>query len=429
MGESGMDIQFDIKNLNGFISRDEWEAIEPAVEKAHQDLISKTGKGSEFTGWVDLPSKMSDSLIDELEDLGKEVRAHSDCLVSVGIGGSYLGVRATMEFLVADQKMPIYYAGNNLSAGYLFHLLERLKDKNVTVVVISKSGTTTECALAFRIIKQFMQTKYDAEELKKHIICATDENRGALKKIADQEGYKTYPIYDDVGGRFSVLCPAGLVSLAIAGIDIRQLIEGARTAEKKFMTPGIDQNIAHQYAAARFLLHEKGKKIEVLSAFYQRLSYVAEWWKQLFGESEGKNGKGTFPASLNLTADLHSMGQMMQEGERNIFETFLMIEDSGHKMIIPEDDQNLDNFNCVAGKDLDFVNKQAYQATAEAHYEGGVPSMTITLPSCSANALGQLYYFFQKAVATTGYLLGVNPFNQPGVEAYKKKMFVLLGRK
>ncbi|MDD3374469.1 MAG: glucose-6-phosphate isomerase [Candidatus Omnitrophica bacterium] len=424
-----MDIKFDIKNLDGFIDKNEWKAIEPAVEKAHQDLINKTGQGSDFTGWVDLPSKMSDSLIDELESLGEEVRAHSDCLISIGIGGSYLGVRATMEFLVADQKMPVYYAGNNLSAGYLFHLLERVKDKNVTVVVISKSGTTTECALAFRIIKQFMQKKYSAEELKKRIICATDANRGALKKIADQEGYKTYPIYDDVGGRFSVLCPAGLVSLALAGIDIRQLVEGARVAEKKFMTPSIDQNIAHQYAAARFLLHQKGKKIEVLSSFYQRLPYVAEWWKQLFGESEGKDGKGTFPASLNLTADLHSMGQMMQEGERNIYETFLMVEDSGYKMIIPEDAQNLDNFNCVAGKDLDFVNKQAYKATAEAHYEGGVPNMTITLPSFSAHTLGQLYYFFQKAVATTGYLMKVNPFNQPGVEAYKKKMFALLGRK
>ena len=424
-----MDIKLDIKNLNGFIDKAEWKEIEPAVEKAHQDLINKTGQGSDFTGWVDLPSRISDSLIDELENLGEEVRSHSDCLISIGIGGSYLGVRATMEFLVADQKMPIYYAGNNLSSGYLFHLLEKIKDKNVTVVVISKSGTTTECALAFRIIKQFMQEKYSPEELKKHIICATDANRGALKKIADQEGYKTYPIYDDVGGRFSVLCPAGLVSLALAGIDIRQLIEGAKLAEKELMEPNIDKNIAHQYAAARFLLHQKGKKIEVLSAFYQRLSYIAEWWKQLFGESEGKDGKGTFPASLNLTADLHSMGQMMQEGERNVFETFLMVEDSGHKMVIPEDVQNLDNFNCVAGKDLDFVNKQAYKATAEAHYEGGVPNMTITLPLFSAHVLGQLYYFFQKAVATTGYLIEVNPFNQPGVEAYKKKMFVLLGRK
>ena len=424
-----MDIKLDIKNLNGFIDKSEWKAIEPDVEKVHQDLINKTGQGNDFTGWVDLPSQISDSLIDELESLGEEVRAHSDCLINIGIGGSYLGVRATMEFLIADQKIPIHYAGNNLSSGYLFHLLESLKDKHVTVVVVSKSGTTTECALAFRIIKKFMQEKYSPEELKKHIICATDAHRGALKKIADQEGYKTYPIYDDVGGRFSVLCPAGLVSLAIAGIDIRQLVEGARVAEKKFMTPSVEKNIAHQYAAARFLLHQKGKKIEVLSTFYQRLSYIAEWWKQLFGESEGKDGKGTFPASLNLTADLHSMGQMMQEGERNVFETFLMVEDSGHKMIIPKDDQNLDNFNCVAGKDLDFVNKQAHKATAEAHYEGGVPNMTIMLPSCNAHALGQLYYFFQKAVATTGYLMGVNPFNQPGVEAYKKKMFALLGRK
>ncbi len=425
-----MDIKFDIGNLNNFIEKKEMEDLTLAIEKAHSDLINKTGLGNDFTGWVDLPGRIDDSLIDELDKLGEEIRGHSDCIISIGIGGSYLGIRSTVEFLIADQKLPLYYAGNNLSSGYLFHLLERLKNQRVSVIVVSKSGTTTECALAFRIIHEFMCKKYDSQEIKRRIICVTDAQKGALKKIADRQGYRSYPIYDDVGGRFSVLCPAGLVSLAAAGLDIKQLVEGARIAEKKFSSAsGLENNIAHQYAAARYLLYKKGKKIEVLSTFYQRLSYIAEWWKQLFGESEGKDGKGIFPASLNLTADLHSMGQLMQEGERNIFETFLMVEDSGHKMIIPEDKENLDNFNCVAGKDLDFVNKQAHKATASAHYEGGVPNMTIMLPSCNAHALGQLYYFFQKAVATTGYLIGVNPFNQPGVEAYKKKMFTLLGRK
>ncbi|MDP8266510.1 MAG: glucose-6-phosphate isomerase [Candidatus Aceula meridiana] len=423
-----MDIKFDIANLKGFIEKKEWDDIVPQVKKAHEELVNKTGQGSNFTGWLDLASRTDNALLDELKILGEEVRENSDCIISLGIGGSYLGIRATVEFLIADQKIPIHYAGNNLSSGYLYHLLKGLEDKRVTIVVISKSGTTTETALAFRIIKEFMEKKYDANELKKRIICVTDQEKGALRKSINSEGYRSYPIHDDVGGRFSVLCPAGLVSLALAGLDIHQLIEGARDAEKAFDEMDLEKNIAYQYAAARYLLYKKGKKIEVLSTFYQRLSYVAEWWKQLFGESEGKDGKGIFPASLNLTADLHSMGQLMQEGERNVFETFLMVEDSGHKMIIPPAEENLDNFNCVAGKDLDFVNKQGYKATSSAHYEGGVPNMTITLPNCQAHALGQLYYFFQKAVAITGYLIGVNPFNQPGVEAYKKKMFALLGR-
>lgn len=423
-----MNIKFDTHHLNGFIDDKEWRTISALIDKAHQDLKNKTGLGREFTGWVDLPSRMDNDLLDELKSLGEQVRQDSDCLVSLGIGGSYLGIRSTAEFLISDQKMPIYYAGHNLSSGHLSHLLKSLEDKRVTVVVISKSGTTTETALAFRIIKDFMSKKYSDSELKKRIICVTDPLKGALRQIADQQGYRSYPVHEDIGGRFSVLCPVGLVPLALIGMDIHALIQGARQAQEEFSIKEIEKNISYQYAAARYLLYMKEKKIEVLSTFYQRLSYVAEWWKQLFGESEGKDGKGIFPASLNLTPDLHSMGQLMQEGERNIFETFLMVEDAGHRMIVPESKDNLDNFNCVAGKDLDFVNKQAYRATASAHYEGGVPNMTITIPSFEAFALGQLYYFFQKAVAMTGYLIGVNPFNQPGVEAYKKKMFNLLGR-
>jgi glucose-6-phosphate isomerase len=424
-----MDIKLDVSNLKGSIDQNEWQGITLKVQKAHEDLTLRRGPGSEFTGWLDLPSKTEDSFLKELQLLGEDVRKHSDCLISLGIGGSYLGVRATIEFLIADQKLPVYYAGNNLSAGYLNYIFEQVKNKRITIVVISKSGTTTETALAFRLIKNFMEKKYNKKELQKRIICVTDAHKGALRKIVDKEGYPSFPIFDDIGGRFSVLCPAGLVPLAIAGVDVKGLIEGARYAEQRFAQMSLEENTAHQYAAARYLLCQKGKKIEVLSSFYQRLAYVTEWWKQLFGESEGKNGKGIFPASLNLTADLHSMGQLMQEGERNIFETFLMIENPGKKMMIPSDNDNMDNFNCVAGKDLDFVNKQAYRATSAAHYEGGVPNMTITVPDGTAHTLGQLYYFFEKAVAVSGYLIGVNPFDQPGVEAYKKKMFELLGRR
>ncbi|HBR14420.1 MAG TPA: glucose-6-phosphate isomerase [Candidatus Omnitrophica bacterium] len=423
-----MDIKLDREYLKGFITQNDYKNLMPAIEKAHRDLENRTGKGAEFTGWLDLPRKMEDAVLDELTAFGQEIRDHADCLLSIGIGGSYVGIHASLEFLISDQKLPVYFAGHNLSSGYLYHLLNTLKDKRLTVVVISKSGTTTEPALAFRIIKQFMKEKYMPEELKKRIICITDPKKGALRSIANKEGYRTFPINDDVGGRFSVLTPAGLVPLAIAGIDVKGLIQGARKAQDQCSMMDLSKNIAYQYAAARYLLYTQGKTIEVLSTFYQRMSLVEEWWKQLFGESEGKDGKGVFPTSLSFTTDLHSMGQLIQEGQRNIFETFLIAEDSGHECIIPYDEDNVDAFNCVAGKDLDYVNKQAYKATAMAHFEGGVPNMTITIPRFDARTLGQLYYFFEKAVAIKGYLLGVNPFDQPGVEAYKNKMFALLGR-
>ncbi len=424
-----MDIKLDCTNLKGYVEEKDYKALLPAIQKAHNDLENKTGKGSEFTGWLDLPSRMEDSFLDELVEFGREVRENSDCLLSIGIGGSYVGIHAVLEFLIAEQKLPVHFAGQDLSSNYLYYLLKSLENKRITVVVISKSGTTTEPALAFRIVKKFMQEQYSAEELKKRIICITDPQEGALRSIARTEGYRTFPIDRDIGGRFSVLTAAGLVPLAIAGIDIKGLVQGARVAQRVCSRMDMETNIAYQYAAARFLLYQQGKTIEVLSTFYQRLALVEEWWKQLFGESEGKEGKGLFPTSLSFTTDLHSMGQLIQEGQRNMFETFLLIDQPGHGMIIPEDDENLDNFNCVAGKDLDYVNKQACKATAAAHYEGGVPNMTITVPRFDAPSLGQLFYFFEKAVAIKGYLLGVNPFDQPGVEAYKRKMFELLGRK
>ena len=423
-----MRITLDREHLNGFVAEENIEAILPDIEKAHKDLHNKTGQGAEYTGWMELPQKVESKTLNEYEELGQEIRWNSDCLITIGIGGSYTGIRASLEFLISQQKLPVYYAGNNLSSGYLYYLLEKLKDKRVTVLVISKSGTTTEPALAFRIIKKFMQEKYSPEELKKRIICITDAKKGALRQVATQEGYRVFPISGDVGGRFSILTPVGLVSLAIAGIEIKDLIEGARRAQEQCSQMNLDKNIAYQYASARYLLYRQGKVIEVLSTFYQRLSFVEEWWKQLFGESEGKDGKGIFPTSLSFTADLHSLGQFIQEGERNMFETFVMVDRPGQELIIPRDEQDLDNFNCVAGRDLDYVNKQAYKATAMAHYEGGVPNMTINIPRFDAETLGELYYFFEKAVAITGYLLEVNPFNQPGVEAYKKKMFNLLGR-
>jgi glucose-6-phosphate isomerase len=424
-----MKIILDTEYLRGAVESSDFDKILPEVKKAHDALSGRSGRGGDFTGWLDLPGRTSDASLEQLMRLGEEIREHSDCLVSVGIGGSYVGIRATLEFLIADQKIPVYYAGHNLSSGYLYHLLKRIKDQRLTVVVISKSGTTTEPALAFRIIKQFMTEKYSPEELKRRIICITDPHKGALRAIAQKEGYRTYPIDPDVGGRFSVLTHVGLVPLAIAGIDIKGLVEGARRAEQEYAPCDLERNISYRYAAARYLLYKQGKVIEILSTFYQRLSFVEEWWKQLFGESEGKDGKGIFPASCNFTADLHSMGQLIQEGQRNIFETFLRSQDSGYELLIPKDEDDVDNFNCVAGQDLDFVNHQAYAATAAAHFEGGVPNMTISVPAFDAATLGHLYYFFEKAVAVTGYLLGVNPFDQPGVEAYKIKMFALLGRK
>lgn len=423
-----MSLSLDVNHLKGFINDSDLQGIASQVKKAHDDLQNRTGKGHEFTGWLDLPSKTTAKMLEELKALGTEVRKNSDALVSIGIGGSYIGIRSSLDFLAAEQKLPVYYAGHNLNAGYLEQLLQNLKNKRVTVVVISKSGTTTEPALAFRVLRDFMIKKYPGPELKKRIIAITDEKKGALRQIANKEGYRAFPIADDVGGRFSVLSPVGLVPLALAGVDVAGLIQGAQSAEKEFSNPDLFQNTAYRYAAIRYLLYKKGKKIEILANFNEKLAFIAEWWKQLYGESEGKNGQGIFPASVNFTADLHSMGQWMQDGERSIFETFLQVNETGHVLKVPHDPEDADKFNCVAGKNIDWVNEQAYKATAAAHFEGGVPNMTMALPKFDAPSLGQLYYLFEKAVAVTGYLLDVNPFDQPGVEAYKKKMFALLGK-
>jgi len=413
--------------LKGFTSAHELEAIFPAVRVAHEKLYSGKGLGAEYTGWLDLPSRIPDELIKEIQTLAGEVHQNSDCIVSIGIGGSYLGIRATVDFLGVGQ-LPVYYAGHNISSDYLHQLLTTLKDKRITVVVISKSGTTTEPAIAFRVIKKLLESKYQGEELKKRIICVTDEKNGALRKIAEKQGYKSFVIPDDVGGRYSILTPVGLVPLALAGVDIQSLVDGARKAEVEYAVCDLEKNACYRYAALRNILYNKGKKLEVLSSFYPNVFYVAEWFKQLFGESEGKQGKGIFPASLIMSTDLHSMGQWMQDAERTVFETFIEIDKPHNDVIIPHDAEDLDGFNYVAGKGFDFVNKKAYQATSAAHFEGGVPNMTLTLCKADAVHLGQLYYFFEKACGISGYILGVNPFDQPGVEAYKKKMFALLGK-
>ncbi len=424
-----MGIKLSTGYLKDFVSEQELSAMAPAVAQAHEDLHQKTGAGHDFLGWVDLPSKTPDALVAELTALAKDVQAHSQAIISIGIGGSYLGIRSTLDFLGGDLKIPVHYAGHNMATCDMVKLVKLIREKDVTVVVISKSGATTEPAVAFRIIDEAMKKKYPAPELKRRIICVTDEKKGALRQIADKAGYRSYIIPDDVGGRFSVLTPVGLVPLALAGVDIKAFVDGFRAGEKEYANPDLQQNTCYQYAAIRNVLYRKGKAIEMMASFYPNVQYVAEWWKQLYGESEGKGGKGIFPASTILSTDLHSMGQMMQDGMRNIFETFIMIDAVADALMIPSDPQDTDKFNCVAGKDLDWVNKQAYKATADAHYEGGVPNLTITLDKADAFHIGQLYYFFEKGVGISGYILGVNPFDQPGVEAYKKKMFALLGKK
>jgi len=428
-------IKFDSKNCKGFVTDKELNAVFKAVKLIHKEIKDKKCPGNDYIGWVNLPSTISGTLIKDIEVTAKKIRKNSDVFVSLGIGGSYLGARASIEFLkpnfaneFKNEKPKIYFSGHNLSSDYLGDLLELIKNKKATVNVISKSGTTTETAVIFRILKQHLEKSYGKNGARERIIATTDKSRGALRQLAEKQGYKTFVIPDDIGGRFSVFTPVGLLPIAAAGINIRKLIQGARDFQKRCDILNISKNPAYKYAAIRHILYKKGKVIEVLSGFHPSLHYIGEWWKQLFGESEGKDGKGIFPAACEFTTDLHSLGQMIQDGKRNLFETFLTVEQSKAKIKIPKVRENLDGLNYLAGKDLDFVNQKAYQATASAHFEGKVPNMTVSIPRRNAFYLGQLFYFFEKSIAMSGLLLGVNPFNQPGVEAYKKKMFKLLGK-
>jgi glucose-6-phosphate isomerase len=409
--------------------------LQPEIDQAFRKTLEKTGAGSDFLGWVSLPHEIGEDFLQECQQTADKLRAQSDLIISVGIGGSYLGAKATIEALQgpfggdAKDNMPVLFAGQNVSSWYMQDLLNTLEERDFSVIVISKSGTTTEPGLAFRILKNALERKYDKAGARKRIVAITDKAKGALKQLATNEGYTTYVIPDDVGGRFSVLTPVGLLPIACAGIDIHDFARGFKTMASALTEDhDLARNPALAYAAIRTLLYRQGKQIELLVNFEPALHYVSEWWKQLFGESEGKDGKGLFPASVDFTRDLHSMGQLIQDGVRKLFETFLLVKKSRYTVPIPHDNENLDGLNYVEGKNLDEINFSAYQGTVLAHRDGGTPNMTIELPDLTPYYVGQLFYFFEIAVAVSGYMLGVNPFNQPGVESYKKNMFALLGK-
>ena len=432
-------LKLQTKNIENFVTDEEIARLQPEVDNHHQDLESGRGKGAEFLGWLHLPSQTKPDPLKEIEHSATWIRENCDAFVSIGIGGSYLGAKAAIDFgshtflnqcSPSTRKGPeILFAGQNINSDYLHDLLEVLEDKKVCLNVISKSGTTTEPAIAFRLLKQFMEKKYGAEESRKRIFVTTDPEKGALKQLADEEGYRRFVIPSDVGGRYSVLTPVGLLPIAVGGLDIREMMAGAVDCEKHTSNhSALDKNSAYRYAAIRNILYQKGKTIELMAAFHPALQTVVEWWRQLAGESEGKEGKGIFPATAEYTVDLHSLGQWVQEGNRIIFETFLRVAASDHSMRLTESPEDRDGLNYLAGRSLDEVNEKAWQGTAQAHLEGGVPNMTLTLQDRSPYALGQLFYFFQRAVAMTGYLMGVNPFDQPGVEFYKNNMFRLLNK-
>lgn len=431
-------IRTDLSNTKGFLNDYETAMLAPAVQTAHAQLQGRKGPGSDFLGWLDLPAHYDKEEFARIRKAAARIRKDSDILVVVGIGGSYLGARAAIEMLTHSfanaanakvRKAPqVIFAGNSISSTYLADLLDLLQGKDVSVNVISKSGTTTEPAVAFRVLKGWMERKYGRDGARARIYATTDKSRGALRKLADGEGYETFVIPDDVGGRYSVLTAVGLLPIAVAGIDIREAMKGARDARKAFSSPDLAENPCYLYAAARNCLLRKGYEVEILVNYEPGLHFFTEWWKQLFGESEGKDGKGIFPAGVDFSTDLHSMGQYIQDGGRFLFETVLQVEKPRRLLPIPNDPENLDGLNFLSGLDMDEVNAKAAQGTVLAHVDGGVPNLRISVPELTPYWFGQLVFFFEKACAVSGYLLGVNPFDQPGVEAYKKNMFALLGK-
>ena len=430
-------IRIDISQINGFIGKDDLRALEPEVKESILKLENGSGAGNDFIGWMDLASKTESGLLDAIEETAKVLRDNCEVVVVAGIGGSYLGSRAVIEALsnsfaqlIQDKRNPqILFAGHNISEDYLYELTEYLKGKDFGIINISKSGTTTETALAFRLLKKQCEQQRGKDTARKVIVAITDAKRGAARVCADKEGYRSFIIPDNVGGRFSVLTPVGLLPIAVAGYDIRQLVKGAADMEALTTSKvSFNDNPAAVYAAARNALYRSGKKIEILVNFQPKLHYLSEWWKQLYGESEGKENKGIFPASVDFSTDLHSMGQWIQEGERTIFETVISVDKVQHSVLVPKDDENLDGLNYMAGKHVDEVNKKAELGTQLAHVDGGVPNIRIVVPELNEYWIGQLIYMFEKGCGISGYVLGVNPFNQPGVEAYKKNMFALLGK-
>lgn len=419
-------LKLDAAYLTPEVSPEEVFSWQDQVNFCHEKLHSKTGAGNDFLGWLDPHSIIPASEVDRIKHTAKELRNNSDVLLVIGIGGSYLGARAVIEAVGGDDSERVYFAGQNISAHYMDSLIRKLKGKRVAINVISKSGTTTEPAIAFRIFRDILES--GGNDSRKLIVATTDARKGALRQLAEQKGYETFVVPDDVGGRYSVLSAVGLLPIAYAGIDINALLDAASDCSEACKNPDIRQNPAYYYAVARNLLYNKGKTVEILASFEPGMHYVAEWWKQLFGESEGKENVSLFPASVDLTTDLHSMGQWIQQGRRNIFETFIDIEGGGPDLRVPREETNADGMNYLAGRQVHDINREAYRATSLAHREGGVPNSTIRLPVLNSQTLGYLLYFFEKACAMSGYLLRVNPFDQPGVEAYKNHMFALLGK-
>ncbi|MCE5330631.1 MAG: glucose-6-phosphate isomerase [Bacteroidales bacterium] len=430
-------IKLSIDKAFGFVSEQAVAGYKNRVADANAALHNGKGKGSDFLGWLNLPTSIDEAHLADVENTAKILRENCEVVVVIGIGGSYLGAKAVIDalsnsfdWLQTERKSPVVvYAGQNIGEDYLYELQELLKNKKFGIISISKSGTTTEPALAFRLLKTQLEEQQGKEAAKKLIVCVTDKARGALRTLATQEGLKTYVIEDNIGGRYSVLSPVGLLPIAVAGFDIRQLVAGAVTMEKLCgAETAFEDNPAAQYAAVRNELYKNGKKIEILVNFHPKLHYIGEWWKQLYGESEGKENKGIFPAAVDFTTDLHSMGQWIQEGERSIFETVISVNEPNYTKIFPHDEANLDGLNFLSGKRVDEVNKMAELGTMIAHIDGGVPNLKVELPKLNEYYLGELLYFFEKACGISGYVLGVNPFDQPGVEAYKKNMFALLDK-
>ena len=431
-------VTFDYSLADKFISEDEIKSMKSIAATAKDTLVNKSGAGNDFLGWIDLPVNYDKEEFNRIKKAANKIQSDSEVLVVIGIGGSYLGARAAIEFLRHSfynsvdkeiRKTPeIYYAGNSISTTYLAQLIETIGNRDFSVNIISKSGTTTEPAIAFRIFKEMLEEKYGKEEAAGRIYATTDKAKGALKNLATEEGYESFVVPDDVGGRFSVLTAVGLLPIAVSGADIDKLMEGAASMRELCLGTEYEKNDALLYAAIRNILHRKGKSTEVLANYEPIFHYVSEWWKQLYGESEGKDQKGIFPASVDLTTDLHSMGQFIQDGSRIMYETVMELTKPSHEIVLKEEKVDLDGLNYLAGKNLDFINKSAMKGTQLAHTDGNVPNLVIRVPEQSEFCLGELFYFFEFACGVSGYILGVNPFNQPGVESYKKNMFALLGK-
>ena len=431
-------VTFDYTKASPFIKDHEVDSMKKLAEDAKELLVSKTGAGNDFLGWIDLPVDYDKDEFARIKKAAAKIQSDSEVLLVIGIGGSYLGARAAVEFLRHSfynvvskeiRKTPeIYFVGNSISSTYIRHLMDVIGDRDFSINMISKSGTTTEPAIAFRVFKEMMEKKYGKEEAAKRIYATTDRVKGSLKHLATEEGYETFVVPDDIGGRFSVLTAVGLLPIAVSGADIDKLMEGARAGRETALNAPFEENDSLKYAAIRNILLRKGKEIEILANYEPSVHYVSEWWKQLYGESEGKDQKGIFPASVDLTTDLHSMGQFIQDGSRNMFETVINIETSKEELVLQEEPVDLDGLNYLAGKSVDFVNKSAMNGTILAHTDGQVPNLMVKVPEVNEFYLGELFYFFEFACGVSGYLLGVNPFNQPGVESYKKNMFALLGK-